>query len=158
MKFQSSNSLLKSFHLFANPLHLWDKLNSFRFKAWLLWLKKLNQLRLWKKTFKKLWKIRARIACLKVFIFLRTHYIYEISWTLSDLKLDYFDWKNWTNCVYEKKTFKKLWKIRAQIACLKVFIFLRTHYIYEISWTLSDLKLDYFDWKNWTNCVYEKNF
>ena len=51
VKFQSSNSLLKGFHLFANPLHLWDKLNYFRFKAWLPWLKKINlfanRFRLW---------------------------------------------------------------------------------------------------------------
>ena len=79
---------------------------------------------------------RARIACLKVFIFLRTHYTYEITWTISDLKLDYLDWKNQpvSEPIPSMKKPKNFQTFKAQKACLKIYTFLQIDSVYEVTW------------------------
>ena len=83
-----------------------------------------------------MWSFRARIACLKVFIFLRTHYTYEISWTISDLKLDYLDWKNQSirEPIPSVKLPKNFQPFKAPKACLKIYTFLQTDSVYEVTW------------------------
>ena len=89
-----------------------------------------------KKTIKKMWSFRARIACLKVFIFLLTHYTYEITWTISDLKLDYLAWKNQpvSEPIPYIKISKNFQTFKAQKLCLKVYTFLQTDSNYEVTW------------------------
>ena len=81
MKFQSSNSLLKSFHFFANPFDLWDNLNYFRFKAWFSCLKKPTCLRTdsFYEIPKNFQTFKTQTVCLKTQI-LRTGSVYEITW------------------------------------------------------------------------------
>ena len=83
-----------------------------------------------------MWSFRARIVCLKVFIFLRTHSTYETTWTISDLRLDYLAWKNQPVCepISYMKLPKNFQTFKAQTACLKIYTFLQTDSVYEVTW------------------------
>ena len=114
LNFQSLNKSFKNYNLFANPFIAPDILNSFRFKTWFYWIKNVN--------------------------FSQSVSVNDITWIISKFQKSNSVLKQFndlvTDCIYEitlKNQIFKAWRNH-----LKIIIFLLTHSLHEITWTLSD--------------------